>query len=801
MQAFKTNNIVRMTLCSFIMVIAMMVAFTMIQSDEVYAAKSKAPRLKAVSYYEVSSGTNASAEVIWYSSAGKSYSVYRKKPGGSWSKIATVKGKKSSTSYIDKNIGLGKNYIYTVRIGKGKYDPNGMQLIGTTKVSVKTNNMSAKVSWTKVSGATQYLVYRKADRTGASYRLIATVDGANLSFTDYYYKTVNKSKSADKSILFDANTFIDPSSNNLVYTVRAQKKTTYKKKAKYSLGLYQKEGDWQIEAPSIVSVDENGSEAKVTWGTVPNVDGYYVYTASSENGFDFDNPDADVPSPGRFSYNKNVTAYANVDKSKYYCVRAYTKKRSGIVLSKHNLGEGYDVMTTKDRKYDEDILWFGDSITYGSPYYRSRSIDEITGITTSPEWHKFSISNRVNQLTGNQSTAKLVNETEKNKTHFYNPSCPGSTYYTPIAEVKSGTSYTYKPSYTNSKLVKLPYHASSTYEGWQDGDKSNFNRARMVDEIVKPVAEGKTPQRKTMLGTLDNTSTIEDYDIVVLSAGTNDYTDCAPLANTASHSYWYALEKNFTTYQTEDGQTASCSNDVVYGVTDRNSPDYNPSFDKTTFYGAYNTIMKRIEDASKARVEAGKKPIKVVTVDLFYADRVYFSTYNGRSYYPRMNRFKTKNDTSKVGGLGQSGNNLNDYQNCLNTLNKIWNDNSSYIKIYTYHTNDYGIVNSSNCPYNASDNLHFTKYVYGKFGDSIADFLMKNVFNDEYYAPKPSMFIIEDIIDEIDNATDESSEDPSDESSNDDTNSSSENNNDSGESTDNPQQDDVVLNPEDPLVP
>lgn len=49
----------------------------------------------------------------------KNYYIYRKTPGSSWKKIATVSGKK--TYYLDKSAVKGTTYTYTVRAVNGKY--------------------------------------------------------------------------------------------------------------------------------------------------------------------------------------------------------------------------------------------------------------------------------------------------------------------------------------------------------------------------------------------------------------------------------------------------------------------------------------------------------------------------------------------------------------------------------------------------------------------------------------------------------------------------------------------------------
>lgn len=689
----------------FIAAVAMMLIMIPLQTDAASWYLRK-PVLKEVSCYP--SGSSYNAKVTWKSYKGKKYQILRKKAGTKYKKIATVKAKGGICSYTNKKVGNAK-YIYTVREVKkilrknrySYYDKEGLSISAAPAVSVAFGNIKAAISWTKVPGATSYRVYRKVGKTG-KYRKIATLGSDSRSYVDAYAKSLQPSKyTADKGIVFIEGTYLDPSYNTLAYTVRAvtEKGNFTGRKTEY--GRYLKNGDFHLEAPTIVDVTEKDNRATVTWGTVPNADGYYIYTRKEGSAWTRVKKVKAISQV--FSYKKNVTQSCTVDKNQCYTVKAYSDKNGKIVYSSYDTG-----FTTANRKYNENILWFGDSITYGSPYYYGKDADGI-----SPAWHRFTMPKRVDELLSNRETASLENETEKLKTHFYNPSIPGATYYTPITEERTredGTKEYYgRRSFEDSALTNLPCN---------DGDKTSFDRARICDEVVKPIAEGKTPARNDMLGTLANSSSIKDYDVVVLSAGTNDYLDCAPLGN---ESNWKKLSDNF---KDKEGCVGQDSKGIQLNVVDRNKEEYNPSFDKNCFYGAYNTIMKRIEDASRERVKAGKNPIKVVTFELFYSDRTY---YNG----VRTNRFVTPNDTGMVSGFGEGGHTLKDYQKCLDTLNSIWNK-SPYLKLYSYKTNETGIVTQSNCPYNASDNLHFTKFTYSRFGNSIAEFFRDVVFSDSF---------------------------------------------------------------------
>lgn len=305
----------------------------------------------------------------------------------------------------------------------------------------------------------------------------------------------------------------------------------------------------------------------------------------------------------------------DVDNDSYYTVKAFAVKNGQIVYS--DFDTGFSLMNYSQENSKYRILYFGDSITYGSPY-KSTSTRHI-----------FSIPYRVAELLG---------------CVYYNPSIPGSTYHD--LGQKNGVNI----------------------------ENTNYYRYRICREVVDAIAVGNLPGNWKDLDTSKNSegetnTSIDDYNIVVLSAGTNDYLD----------------------------------NTILGSINSK---------DTKTFYGALNHIMDKIEEASKMHVERGEEPIKVVFVDLYYSDRTYTNSI-------RENRDVTPN---KIGLT------LTDYQDALDNIYDKWNS-SEYLTLYNFDTRAYDIVNQDNCPYTASDNLHFSKFTYGQYGNAFASFLEENVFS------------------------------------------------------------------------
>lgn len=143
----------------------------------------------------LSSVTNKNGSVIvkWNSVKGaKGYNVYRKtSKNGKWTKLTTT----TNTSYTDKNIKSGSNYYYTVKAYNGKntssYVTNGIatKYLATPKLTkIKSAQNGVYVSYSKITGATGYAIYRKTGN--GKWVKLATVSGNNK--TTYLDKTAKK---------------------------------------------------------------------------------------------------------------------------------------------------------------------------------------------------------------------------------------------------------------------------------------------------------------------------------------------------------------------------------------------------------------------------------------------------------------------------------------------------------------------------------------------------------------------------------------------------------------------------------
>lgn len=238
--------------------------------------------------------------VTWDKISGaKSYYVYRKGPGDtSWKRIAIV----TKNIYTDKDVKNGKTYKYTVKAYNGDifsgYNTSGWSIKRLTAPKLKSIKNAASgitVEWSKVTGASKYIVYRKSGSLG-SWEAIATT--SSLSYTD---------KTAKAGTIY-------------TYTVKAgysDYRSTY-----IADGLKMK----RLARPALESVKSSKSGVTFKWDTVTGASGYYVYRKTGSGSWE---EIAKVTGASSDSY---VDKTAKKGKTYYYSVRAY----SGSYKSAYN---------------------------------------------------------------------------------------------------------------------------------------------------------------------------------------------------------------------------------------------------------------------------------------------------------------------------------------------------------------------------------------------------------------------------------------------------------------------------------
>ena len=259
----------------------------------------KAVGMASIPKLSSASNTTSGIQLKWSKVSGATgYIVYRKTGTGSWSRIADIKNG-STVSYIDKTAKLGTTYTYTIRAYSGKYMSDWKttktikRLADPTVSSASNITAGVQVKWSKVTGATGYIVYRKTG-TGSWSRVADIKSGSTVSYTD---KTAK-------------------SGTTYTYTVRAYSGSTM--------------GDWsstktikRLADPTVSSASNITAGVQVKWSKVTGATGYIVYRKTGTGSW---SRVADIKSGSTVSYTdktaKSGTTYT-------YTVRAYSGSTMG----------------------------------------------------------------------------------------------------------------------------------------------------------------------------------------------------------------------------------------------------------------------------------------------------------------------------------------------------------------------------------------------------------------------------------------------------------------------------------------
>lgn len=184
------------------------------------------------------------------------YIIYRRelKDGkwSNWTSLGTTKA--TAKTFTDKTVKSGVTYRYTVRATNGvvrsSYASTGsLVFLSVPKVKISSGITGVNVSWSKIDGATSYLVYRREIANGkwTGWSRITTV--TETSFVD---------ETAKSGIYYR-------------YTVRALNGKSSSKYTSTSTLYYL--------ATPIVTVAKIDDGIKVNWTQVTGVTGYTIYRA------------------------------------------------------------------------------------------------------------------------------------------------------------------------------------------------------------------------------------------------------------------------------------------------------------------------------------------------------------------------------------------------------------------------------------------------------------------------------------------------------------------------------------------
>ncbi len=237
------------------------------QNGSVYSGYSNVKaicRVKQTTGVKVTAASNG-LKVKWSKTSGVTgYKVYRKASGGTYKKIATVKG----TSYVDKNVKTGVNYSYYVQAYKG------------AAVGPKSAAASVNVKFT-ISGDLLYIGQsRNVKKSGVAGKVTFTSSKKSVATINSAGKIVAK-KSGNTTITMKGKGF---KKTFKIYIIKPYVNIlggdTVEKGRNLSLNAYAAPNGckikWKSNKPSVATVNSNGKVTGKNKGTA-KITAYITY--------------------------------------------------------------------------------------------------------------------------------------------------------------------------------------------------------------------------------------------------------------------------------------------------------------------------------------------------------------------------------------------------------------------------------------------------------------------------------------------------------------------------------------------
>ena len=618
-----------------------------------------------------------------------SYTISRKVGTGSY---ATLKSGLKQTSYTDSGLKTGTRYAYKVYAYKdgvktAATSARAVTLVSYAAPALKTlsvttsggKDIRAKITWTSVSGYEYYILRKTGD---SSFEPVASVKASSKS-TSYVDRTMDASL-------------------NYVYTV-CQGKSEAGGKTIY-LGSYDTAGITTINTLPALTFTTNNQETALEWTSAgSNITGYLVYRGLAEGTA---KKIATLSSTRRSYTDLYHDTFTQAERDRFlineyaldlsmnpllYNVRAYKKTGSKTsygnwLIDGHcDLSEPYILSVVEEAgqvKIEWNRIYNAKSYTIYHGYVDAdgtkvwKSVAKVsqadterisTSIPADKDYPLYSVR-AVASMNGKNVNSSIDRGYDTSLRRFSNKqvlvigdSVPFGTPYYDLTQFRAYSFPTRMQQLTACDLYDASLSGATVT--WQKNTESSY-RYRIVTDVVEYIAKGQKPNAPT--GWVeDNSRSLEDFDVILFAAGTNDYT------------------KNV-----EIGSISDTSTD--------------------TFYGALNKIMGYIYRANSNRIAAGKDPIKVVLLDILYGEKY-------GSIAIRRNRYTTEN---------AKGYTLGDYQTAMNKVNRKFKDMGMFIK--RFDTSSY--MNPSNCRYISPDSLHLNRNGNARMGNGMAVFLEKYIF-------------------------------------------------------------------------
>lgn len=188
-----------------------------------------------------------------------SYRIYKStyntktKKWSDWSKCATAEN--TDTYWVDKNVKNGSIYRYTVKAINGNFkslhqkNPSGLKYIKMPIAKAVTSVNGVKITWDKISGVSNYVIYRSEIEYGrwSGWTILGEPDKNTTS----YYDTTARSGKVYR------------------YTIRA--------KNGEGLSAYKVTASLMYLDTPIVAAEKKNNEIAVSWNEIQGATGYTIY--------------------------------------------------------------------------------------------------------------------------------------------------------------------------------------------------------------------------------------------------------------------------------------------------------------------------------------------------------------------------------------------------------------------------------------------------------------------------------------------------------------------------------------------
>lgn len=253
--------------------------------------------------------TESGIEVYYGAVNGATKYIIEKKTGnGDWIVLATINDPTEDV-YLDEDIVIGGSYSYRIKayapdITSAQKTAAAVTRLGTPTVkSISVDVPGMTITWSAVSGATEYKIYRKVYGTN-QLSLIGTAVGT--SYTDV---------TAESNVVY-------------TYTVSAANST--------GCGMYDKVGKTRIffASPVLQSRENVVNGVKITWTAVEGATGYRIYRRGAGTNYWHYLGTIDAKNTSYVDYGKDVNGKnIGMKNGEYYryTVRATNENRGSNV--------------------------------------------------------------------------------------------------------------------------------------------------------------------------------------------------------------------------------------------------------------------------------------------------------------------------------------------------------------------------------------------------------------------------------------------------------------------------------------